>query len=286
MEELGGPRVHGRNGVVDLTVDEEPDAAELARAVLGLLPQRIGAPPPRASSRASRGDPGSPLPAQAREVYDVREVAGALVDGGELIELSPRWAPNMVTALCRVDGRPAAIVANQPRSLGGIIDAAAAEKAARFVERCDRLRLPLLVLVDTPGFMPGRKQEAAGVIRHGANLLRAFAGATVPKITVVLRKAYGGAVITMNSRDLGADVVFAWPRAEIGIMAAGQAVDIVHRRALEANGNGQRQRLASDYAEQHLSAPAAAASGFVDEVIEPSSTRDRVARTLLWLEGR
>jgi acetyl-CoA carboxylase carboxyltransferase component len=146
--------------------------------------------------------------------------------------------------------------------------------------------LPLLVLVDTPGFMPGRKQEAGGVIRYGADLLRAFAAASVPKVTVILRKAYGGAVITMNSRDLGADVVLAWPGAEIGIMAAGQAVDIVHRRHLAAAPEGERERLAAAYAEEHLSAAAAAASGFVDEVIEPAETRARLAAALGWLRER
>ena len=166
-----------------------------------------------------------------------------------------------------------------------MIDAAAAEKAASFIERCERFGLPLVVLVDTPGFMPGRRQEAEGVIRQGATLLRAFAGATVPKLTVVLRKAYGGAVITMNSRDLGADAVFAWPGAEIGIMAAGQAVDIVHRRQLQSEGPRARELLAASYEEQHLSAEAAAASGYVDEVIEPRQTRARLAGALGWRDA-
>lgn len=286
MEELGGPRVQGRNGVCDFAVEGDDDAIALVRKLLGLLPGRIGATAARLDSLPPDGDPGAAVPAEPRKVYDVRDVARALVDAGELLELSPRWAPNIVTALCRIDGRPAAIVANQPRALGGVIDAAGAEKAARFVERCDRLRLPLVVLVDTPGFMPGVKQESAGVIRYGANLLRAFAGATVPKLTLVLRKAYGGAVITMNSRGLGADVVFAWPGAEIGIMAAGQAVDIMHRRQLASAPAGERDRLASRYGEEHLSAPAAAAGGFVDEVIEPGATRDRLVWALGWLEGR
>ncbi len=161
-----------------------------------------------------------------------------------------------------------------------MIDAEAAEKAAGFVGSADRFRLPLVVLVDTPGFMPGAKQEKAGVIRHGASLLRAFAGATVPRLTVVLRKAYGGAAITMNSRDLGADMVFAWPGAEIGIMSAGQAVNFVHRRDLEGSTEAERERLTTEYAERHLTATAAAASGFVDEVIEPADTRSTLAWAL------
>ena len=188
----------------------------------------------------------------------------------------------MVTAFARIDGRPVGLIANQPRYLGGVIDAPAAEKAALFVNSCARFGLPLVVLVDTPGFMPGERQERGGVIRHGAALLRAFAAARVPKLTVVLRKAYGGAVITMNSKDLGADIVFAWPGAEIGIMAARQAVGIVERRALDVAENAEAAgtELARAYAEEHLGAARAAASGYVDEVIEPDSTRARLAWAL------
>jgi acetyl-CoA carboxylase carboxyltransferase component len=280
MQELGGPDIHGRNGVAHFIVESESNAASLARELLGLLSQRVGEPPPPTDPDRAP-EPLATVPSEPRKVYDVREVARSLLDGGELLEESPRWAANMVTGLGRIEGQPVAVIANQPRVLAGVIDAAGAEKAARFVEKCDRFRLPLIVLVDTPGFMPGVREEGAGVIRRGAGLLHAFAGATVPKLTVVLRKAYGGAVITMNSRDLGADAVFAWPGAEIGIMAARQAVDIVHRKRL-AEGDGDPELLASAYAEEHLGADAAAATGFVDEVIEPESTRDHLARTLAW----
>ncbi len=285
MEDLGGPRVQGRNGVAQFAVPTEEDAAVLVRDLLGMLPSRLGDPLPFARGATPDGDPSAPVPASPRKVYDVRDVAAGIVDDGRLLEVSPRWAPNMVTALCRIEGRPLGLIANQPRRIAGVIDAAAAEKAAAFIERCQRFGLPLVVLVDTPGFMPGRRQEAAGVIRQGASLLRAFAGATVPKLTVVLRKAYGGAVITMNSRDLGADAVFAWPGAEIGIMAAGQAVDIVHRRRLEDEGAEARDLLAAAYEEEHLSAEAAAASGYVDEVIAPSATRARLAGALGWRDA-
>ena len=285
MEELGGPRVQGRNGVTQFSVEGEEDAATLVRELLGLLPSRIGDPPPLVPGSAPDADPSGPVPASPRKVYDVRDVAAAIVDDGRLLEVSPRWAPNMITALCRIGGRPLGLIANQPRRIAGVIDAAAAEKAASFIERCERFGLPLVVFVDTPGFMPGRRQEAEGVIRQGATLLRAFAGATVPKLTVVLRKAYGGAVITMNSRDLGADAVFAWPGAEIGIMAAGQAVDIVHRRRLQSEAPGARELLAASYEEEHLSAEAAAASGYVDEVIEPRQTRARLAGALGWRDA-
>jgi acetyl-CoA carboxylase carboxyltransferase component len=175
-----------------------------------------------------------------------------------------------------------AIVANQPHHLGGVLDAAASEKAARFIGFCDSFGLPLLAIVDTPGFMPGSRQEQLGVIRHGASLVRAFASARVPKLTVVLRKAYGGAYITMNSRDLGADLVLAWPHAEMGIMSARAAVGVVYRRDLEAadDRDAELGRLADLYAEEHLLAEVAAAGGFIDEVVDPAETRWRVASAL------
>jgi acetyl-CoA carboxylase carboxyltransferase component len=171
------------------------------------------------------------------------------------------------------------VIANQPKFLGGTIDADAAQKAARFVRTCNSFGLPLVVLVDTPGFLPGTKQESAGVIRHGAKLLHAFAEATVPKMSVVLRKAFGGAYITMNSRDLGADYAFAWDQAEIGVMAAKQAVGIIARRDIAAADDpaAARDALADEYAEEHLNASLAAREGFIDEVIEPRETRDRIA---------
>jgi acetyl-CoA carboxylase carboxyltransferase component len=217
----------------------------------------------------------------------VRDVISTVVDGGRMMELDARWARNMVTGLARIDGRPVGVVANQPRWLGGVIDSDAAEKGALFVDRCSRFGLPLVVLVDTPGFMPGTRQEGAGVIRYGAQLLRSFAAAAVPKLTVIMRKAYGGAVITMNSRDLGADMVFAWPDAEIGIMAARQAVGITERRTIEAapDPSEAHDELADEYAGEHLTASAAAVSGFVDEVIEPGETRARLSWALALLGG-
>lgn len=289
MEGLGGPRVHEGNGVCQLVAASEDEAAELVKELLGLLPQSIGEHAQLADVREPAGfDPGAPVPAESRKVYDVRDVIAATVDGGRLMELSSRWASNMVTGFARIEGRPVGVVANQPRRLGGVIDAEASEKAARFVGLCDRFGLPLVVMVDTPGFMPGSRQEQAGVIRYGASLIRAFAAATVPKLTLVIRKAYGGAVITMNSKDLGADMVFAWPGAEIGIMAANQAVGIVHRRRLRDASDPEAlgADLAAAYAEEHLTAPAAAASGFIDEVIEPTETRASLAWALGSLERR
>jgi acetyl-CoA carboxylase carboxyltransferase component len=281
MADLGGPDVHARNGVCRLVAPDELAAARTARDLLAHLPSPLGSPPPRATPLRPVGDPAASVPLSPRRVYDIRDVITAIVDRGELLEASADWARNMVTGLARIDGRPVGVIANQPRRLGGVIDAAAAEKGALFVADCDRFGLPLVVLVDTPGFMPGTRQEGAGVIRHGASLLRAFAAAKVPKLTVVVRKAYGGAVITMNSKGLGADLVFAWPQAEIGIMAAGQAVGVVHRRRLaEPDGPDLLAELSAAYAAEHLTADSAAANGFVDEVIEPASTHDRLAWAL------
>ncbi len=174
------------------------------------------------------------MPLEDRKVYDVRDVARALLDGGRMLEISPRWARNVVCAFGRLDGRSVGVVANQPRYLGGVLDVDASQKAARFVRTCNLFDIPLLVLVDTPGFLPGTKQEKLGVIRHGAKLVYAFAECTVPRVTVVLRKAFGGAYIAMNSKDLGADFVFAWPSAQLGVMGAPQAIEIINRREIEA----------------------------------------------------
>jgi len=212
----------------------------------------------------------------------VREVIRALVDNEEILEVSSRWARNMVTAFCRIDGRAVGVIANQPWYLGGVIDADASQKAAKFVRSCNSYGIPLVVLVDTPGFLPGTKQENLGVIRHGAKLLHAFAEAVVPKVTVVLRKAYGGGFITMNSKDLGADLALAWPDAQIGIMGAKQAVGVVHRKAIAAADDpaAEQDRLASEYEAEHVSAAIAAREGFIDELVEPGDTRRRLAGAL------
>lgn len=281
--DLGGPRIHDRNGVCHLVEPDELSAARRVRELLGYLPACSDQRAPRVSAvPPAREDPGAVVPSEQRRVYDVRDVLERIVDRGSLLELWPRWARNVVTAFARLEGRPVAIVANQPHHLGGVLDAVGSEKAARFVSFCDSFGLPLIAVVDTPGFMPGSHQEQAGVIRHGASLVRAFAAASVPKVTVVLRKSYGGAYITMNSRDLGADLVLAWPRAELGIMSARAAVKITDRRTLQAapDPDAELARLASAYADEHLLAEAAAAEGFVDEIVTPGDTRKRLHRAL------
>lgn len=280
-EHLGGPRVHQRNGVCHFVARDDVDSARLARELLGYLPSHSAARAPRAAPEPPAGrDPGASVPGESRRVYDVRTVIRALVDGGELLEFSAGWARNLVIAMARIDGRPVGVIANQPRYLGGVLDAASSEKGARFVSKCNAFGIPLLVLVDTPGFMPGTRQEAAGVIRHGASLVHAFAQATVPRVTLILRKAFGGAFITMNSKDLGADYVFAWPQAEIGVMGAKPAVGVIHRRQLAAaqDPEAERERLARQYADAQLRAQVAASTGYVDELITPRETRSR----LIW----
>jgi acetyl-CoA carboxylase carboxyltransferase component len=280
---LGGPRVHSGNGVSQFVADDDRAAVGLVRDLLSYLPQRAGDSPPIGPPGGVPSlDPSQLIPSSPRKVYDVRGVIEALMDGGTVLEVSERWARNMVTCLARLDGRPVGVIANQPWYLGGVIDAAASQKAARFVRTCNAFGLPLVVLVDTPGYLPGTKQEELGVIRHGAKLLHAFAEAVVPKVTVVLRKAYGGAYICMNSKDLGADLALAWPDAEIGIMGPKQAVGVVHRRALAeaSDPEAERDRLAAEYADQHVSAIVAARQGFVDELVEPCDTRRRLAGAL------
>src|SRR5947209_11861791 len=285
---LGGPHVHDRNGVCHLVERDEATAAARVRELLDYLPSAAGLMPPRASSiDPELPDPGAVVPAEPRRVYDIRHALAAVIDRGSMVELCPRWARNVVTAFARIDGRPVGLVANQPRHLAGVLDAESSEKAARFVRFCDAFGVPLIAVVDTPGFMPGSRQEQAGVIRHGASLVRAFAAARVPKITVILRKSYGGAYITMNSRDLGADLVIALPEAELGLMSARAAVGIVHRRELgdAVDPEAERARLADAYAREHLGAEAAAAAGFVDEIVEPADTRARLIWALSTLAG-
>ena len=280
---LGGPRVHDRNGVCHLVERDVPAAAARVRELLGYLPSAAGeAPPLVAPVEPDLDDPGRVVPSESRRSYDVRDALVGIIDAGSMLELHPRWGRNIVTALARLDGRPVAIVANQPHHLGGVLDAVGSEKAALFVNFCNSFGLPLIAVVDTPGFMPGSRQEQAGVIRHGASLVRAFAAARVPKVTVVLRKSYGGAYITMNSRDLGADLVLAWPEAELGIMSARAAVGIVNRRDLQSapDPEAERERLAAAYADEHLRADAAAAAGFIDEIVEPADTRKRLVWAL------
>ena len=268
---LGGSAVHATtSGLCALETDDAPGAMDL---LLGYLPDSTDADAPRRHT----GDPpgrSTPelcdvVPVEERASYDVRAVAGAIVDDGDVCELWARWSPQLVTAFGRLDGRPVGIVANQPRSLAGTLDIAASQKGARFVRLCDAFNLPIVTLVDTPGFLPGKDLEWRGMIRHGAELAFAYAEATVPRLCVILRKAFGGAYIVMDSKGMGNDLCFAWPQAEIAVMGAPGAVQILHRRS----GGEERRRREEEYRERYLTPWAAAERGFVDAVIEPAHTR-------------
>jgi acetyl-CoA carboxylase carboxyltransferase component len=219
---------------------------------------------------------GALIPESSTGSYDVRAVARAIVDTDSFLEIRDRWATNVITALATVDGRPVGIVANQPMSLAGTLDIPASQKAARFVACCDAFNLPIITLVDTPGFYPGKDLEWRGMIRHGAQLVHAYARATVPRICVILRKSYGGAFIVMDSKTMGNDLCLAWPWAELAVMGAGQAAAILQRRATP----DERAAFEADYAERLLNPYVAAERGFVDAVIDPADTRAEICAAL------
>ena len=287
MLRLGGPDPHGRrSGVVHVVAETDDSAIAEGRRLAHLLGRQgsldIGA--------VADVDLGGLLPDSSKRAYDVHPLIDAFLDPGTSIELHPRWAPNVVTVLGRLGGRTVGVVANNPLRLGGCLDATSAEKAARFVRMCDAFAVPLVVLVDVPGYLPGVGQEWDGVVRRGAKLLHAFAECVVPRVTVVTRKAYGGAFIAMNSSSLGATRVFAWPTAEVAVMGSVAAVRVLHRRRLaEATDEEARAQLELELAAEHevISGGIARAveMGVVDEVVEPASTRTRVARVLLDTPG-
>ncbi|MDK3255809.1 acyl-CoA carboxylase subunit beta [Blastococcus capsensis] len=281
MESLGGPDTHGRrSGVVHVVTDSEPAALETARLAVDLLAAQGTFAP---TGEDSATELASFLPEQTNRAYDVKPLVSAMLDGPGL-ELHPRFAPNVVTTLGRLAGRTVGVIANNPLRLGGCLDSASAEKAARFVRMCDAFGVPLLVLVDVPGYLPGVGQEWDGVVRRGAKLLHAFAEAVVPRVTLVTRKSYGGAYIAMNSRSLGATAVFAWPGAEVAVMGAKAAVGILHRKKLAAAPPGEREALHAQLAEEHERIAGgvnrALQIGVVDEVVEPSRTRQRLVEAL------
>ncbi|HEY3732868.1 MAG TPA: carboxyl transferase domain-containing protein [Streptosporangiaceae bacterium] len=282
---LGGPEPHSRrSGVVHIVT--ETDAAALAEARrVALLLGRQGTIDPAAARAADTAgtDLGGLLPDSPRRAYDVHPVVAGLLDGPG-VELHPRWAPNIVTALGRLAGRTVGVIASNPLRLGGCLDATSAEKAARFVRMCDAFGVPLVVLVDVPGYLPGVGQEWDGVVRRGAKLLHAFAEARVPRVTLVTRKAYGGAYIAMNSRALGATRVLAWPGAELAVMGPVAAVRILHRRTLAGVPPEERHELEASLAAEHDKESGgldrAIDLGVVDEVIDPARTREAIAAAI------
>ena len=292
MESLGGPSAHGKkSGVVHVMADSESDALLRARHIASLLAQ------PGVFDLDSIGedvDLSEYLPVERQRAYDVRPLVRAVLDQpdpgagseptGGFVELQPKWAPNVVVGLGRLAGRTVGVIANNPLRLGGCLDSVSAEKASRFVRMCDSFGVPLLVLVDVPGYLPGVGQEWDGVVRRGAKLLHAFAEAIVPRVTLVTRKAFGGAYIAMNSRSLGATQVFAWPDAQVAVMGAKAAVGILHRKALGAAAQDEREALHAKLAEHHEriagGVDRAVAIGVVDEVVKPAQTRRRLAEAL------
>lgn len=282
MARLGGPEPHGRrSGVVHVTTKDDESALRMARDLATLLGRQGRLSPDDVTEDT---DLGAKLPAEASRAYDVKPLVKALLDPGGTVELHPKWAPNVVTTLGRLAGRTVGVIANNPLRLGGCLDAASAEKAARFVRMCDSLGVPLVVLVDVPGYLPGLGQEWDGVVRRGAKLLHAFAEAVVPRVTLVTRKAYGGAYIAMNSRSLGATAVFAWPNAEVAVMGASAAVNILHRKKLAAAAPEEREALRTALIEEQTRIAGgvgrALEIGVVDEVIEPTKTRRRIAEAI------
>jgi acetyl-CoA carboxylase carboxyltransferase component len=284
IRQLGGTAMHVRSsGLCAIEVASEADGLALAAHLLSLLPAHGDELPPvvRVEDPAGRqvAHLREIIPTRSTSSYDVRRVAAAIADENDVTELWTRWSPQLVTAFGRIDGRTVGFIANQPQALAGTLDIAASQKGARFVRFCDAFNLPLVTLVDTPGFLPGKDLEWRGMIRHGAELAFAYAEATIPRVCVILRKAFGGAYIVMDSKGLGNDLCFAWPGAEIAVMGAEGAVQILHRRTEPS----ERVALQDDYAERFLTPWQAAERGFVDAVIDPGDTRSVVAEALTTL---
>jgi acetyl-CoA/propionyl-CoA carboxylase carboxyl transferase subunit len=281
MLRLGGPEPHGRrSGVVHILADSERDALDRARDVASLL----GSQGSMAVDEVTDSDLEAILPESKKRAYDVHPLVEAILDEGTAQELHARWAPNIVTTLGRLGGRTVGVVANNPLRLGGCLDSLSAEKASRFVRMCDAFGVPLVVLVDVPGYLPGVGQEWDGVVRRGAKLLHAFGECVVPRVTLVTRKTYGGAYIAMNSRSLGATKVFAWPGAEVAVMGAVAAIRILHRRRLAEVSPEIRPQVEAELAAEHEriagGVDKAVEIGVVDEVVSPSQTRSVIARAI------
>jgi acetyl-CoA carboxylase carboxyltransferase component len=292
-EKLGGADVHGqRSGVATFVHDDEDSCLQDVRYLLSMLPSNNLDPPPSEPACGATGQERPALteivPHEPNKAYDMRLVVAELVDHGDFLEVHEHWAQNVICLLARIDGEVVGIVGNQPAVLAGVLDSAASQKAARFVRFCDAFGIPLVTLVDVPGFLPGTEQEYGGVIRHGAKLLYAYCEATVPRIQVIVRKAYGGAYIVMDSRSIGADLSFAWPTNEIAVMGADAAVNVIFRKELAAAADPAqlRSELVAGYTAQLGHPYYAAERGLVDDVIDPAQTRSVVASGLAMLRGK
>jgi len=292
-EQLGGAATHAtRSGVAHFVYDSEEQCLEEVRHLLSYLPSNNLEDTPLVANQRNSSLPDLDLrylvPDDASRSYDVRDIIYKLVDDEEFLEVHQSFAPNIVVGFGRMDGRAVGIVANQPAHLAGVLDINASNKAARFVRFCDCFNIPLVTLVDVPGFMPGVEQEYGGIIRHGAKLIYAYAEATVPKIAVITRKAYGGAYIVMSSKHLRSDINLVWPSAEIAVMGAEGAVNIIYREEISKarNPDKKRQELIVDYQEKFTNPYIAANYGFVDDVIDPADTRLRIVKALEMLQNK
>ena len=293
FEELGGASVHASiSGVAHVAAESEEDALFLVQQLMHYIPPNNMQDPPLGTNQ---DDPlrqalelDTIVPDNANKPYDMKQVIRHIVDDGQFLEIHEHWAPNIIVCFAHLGGRSVGIVAQQPTVLAGVLDVEASQKGARFVRFCDAFNIPLIVLEDVPGFMPGVTQEHGGIIRHGAKLLYAFSEATVPKLTVIVRKAYGGAYCVMNSRHIGADLVLAWPSAEIAVMGPEGAVNVIFRRELAEADDPviRRDELVAEYRRRFANPYVAAGSGFIDNVIEPRETRPRLINALEMLQNK
>ena len=292
-EELGGAQVHSsKSGVAHFAIEGEEDCLAEVRRLLSFLPANNMEDPPYAEPvddpTRSCDDLASIVPADPSKPYDTHDVIYSIVDDGDILEVHPFWATNIVVGFARMGGRPVGIVANNPVALAGILDVDSSRKAARFVRFCDAFNVPIVTLVDVPGYLPGTDQEYGGIITHGAKLIYAYAEATVPKVTIIVRKAYGGAYDVMGSKHLRADVNLAWPSAEIAVMGPEGAVNIIFRREIEAadDAEAKRKELVEQYRQQFANPYVTASRGFIDDVIEPRDSRLKITRALEMLQNK
>jgi propionyl-CoA carboxylase beta chain len=287
FEELGGAMTHNtRSGVAHLAAEDEDDCLGMIRRMLSFMPSNNMEEPPRAecTDPVDRMDEAldSIVPDDPNKPYDMKDVVTHIVDDGDFFEIMPHWGQNLIIGFARLGGRPVGIVGQQPAYLAGTLDIDASTKGGRFVRFCDSFNIPLVTFVDVPGFLPGTSQEYGGIIRNGSKLLYAFCEATVPKLTVITRKAYGGAYDVMCSKHIRADFNFAWPSAEIAVMGPDGAVNIIFRKEIEKAKTKERKReqLVADYREKFASPYIAASRGYIDDVIEPKETRPRLISAL------
>ena len=291
-ENLGGATTHSRkSGVAHFVAENEPECLQMVHRLLGFLPQNNRDAPPTVepTDDPNRMDESllNIIPDEPNKSYDMKQIIISVIDNGDFMEVHRHFAPNLIVGFARLNGKPVGIVAQQPAYLAGVIDIDAAVKGARFVRFCDAFNIPLVSFVDVPGFMPGAKQEQGGIIRHGAKFIYAYAESTVPKVTVITRKAYGGAYIVMSSKHLRGDINYSWPSGEIAVMGPEGAVNIIFREVIAKSDNPDetREKLVTEYKERFSNPYAAAARGYIDAVIDPRMTRPKLIRALEMLES-